>query len=101
MLVSRGVDLSQYSDAEEFELLEMEKARLTIEFGREAVKIMAMARDSQHANALIEQLKKIYFIGYEDRKKTRVDEDVAELIEISKKTFSVRRGPGGYNLEIT
>ena len=79
----------------------MEKARLNLEFGREAVKIMAACPNNQHANALIEQLKRVYFIGYEQKRKARLEKEVEELIEISKRTFKIRRGPGGYNLEVT
>jgi len=98
--MARGVRLTDYSLLEQADLLEAERMTLLIEFGKEVVRIMSVAQDSKHAQALIEHLKKIYFIGYEEQEKRKLLKDADELVRLSQMTFNVVQGPGGHRLEI-
>jgi hypothetical protein len=93
------VPLSDYDPLEQVDLLEAEQRSLVIEFGREVVHVTAATRgDPQASSALIEHLKKLYFIGHEERQKLRAQEDAAELVRLSKLTFRLSKGPGGANV---
>lgn len=95
-LISRGVRLSDFSSLERVDLLEAERQNLLIEFGRETIRIMSSAKDSNQAMALIEHLKRIYFIGYEDQERRRMKRDAEELVKLSQLTFHVTpRGDSG------
>lgn len=74
---------------------------ILIDFGKEAVRIMSQAKDANHARALIEHLKKIYFIGHEDKEKEEISRQVETLVDMAQKTFRVTRTPGGPSLEIS
>lgn len=91
--------LPDFDPLEQIDLIEAEQRSLLIEFGREVIRINASVKDSHASGALIEHLKRLYFIGHEERRKRRAQEDAAELVKLSKMTFRVTRGPGGPVLE--
>ena len=95
------MDLSQYSELEQIDLIEAEKANLLIEVGREIVRILSVAKDARQADALIEQIKRIYFIGYEEEKRRDMKKEIDELVELTKMTFELVSGPGGVTLEMS
>ena len=99
-MISRGVPLSQYSDLEQIDFIEAERQNLLIEFGRETVRIMSSSPDRSRAMALIEQLKKIYFIGYEEQERRKMQKEAEELVKLSQMTFRVTPKAGGGILEI-
>lgn len=98
--MARGVHLPDFDMLEQVDLMEAERRTLLIEFGREVVHVLAMAKDQQQAQALIDHLKHIYFIGYEDQERQKLKEQADELVRLSKLTFRVSAGPGGATLEI-
>lgn len=97
--MARGVPLTNYSLMEQADLIEVERMNILIEFGKEVVRIMAVAQDAKQAQALIEHLKKIYFIGHEEQEKRKLLRDADELVRLSQMSFNVTRGPGGWTLE--
>lgn len=98
-LAARGVRLPDYEMLEQTDLIEAERQSLLIEFGKETVRILSAARDSAQANALIEHLKKIYFIGYEEQERRRIKEQAEELVRLSQLTFHVTPTKEGGILE--
>jgi hypothetical protein len=61
---------------------------------------MSSSRDNASANSLVENLKKLYFIGYEAGKKREIAKEAEQLVDMAKKTFEIKWGPGGAVLEI-
>ena len=100
-MVAGGVDLTLLSEAEEFEYLEFERAQQNKEFGRDAMMLAAMCQDNRHGNDLIEQLRKIYFIGYEEHERSRMEKEVEELVKLTKKTFRLHAVGKSHKLEVT
>lgn len=92
--------LPDYDPLEQVDLLEAEKRDLLIEFGKEVVHVLASAKDSRQAMSLIEHLKRVYFIGHEEREKRRIKEEADELIRLSQLTFRVSPSKGGGILTI-
>lgn len=92
--------LHKYSALEQVDFIEAERQNLLIEFGRETVRILSNAKDSNKAMALIDHLKRIYFIGYEDQERRRLKKEAEELVKLSRLTFRVTPTPGGGILEV-
>lgn len=87
---------------EQTDLLEVERRGLLMEFGREAVHILATAKDHQQALALIEHLRRIYFVGYEEQEQARVRAQADELVRLGQLAYRVVSKPGGAQvLEVT
>ena len=94
------MELTKFSPEEEADILHAEQLNILIEFGRETIRVHSQAKDRQVSDALIEHLKKLYFIGYEKRKKEEISKDAERLVELSRGTFKVRWGPRGAELEM-
>ena len=102
--MANGVRLPDYSLMEQVDFVEAEKRSLLIEFGKECVRILSSAKareDPNRANALIEHLKEIYFIGYGDRKRRKIKDQASELIRLTQMTFHAVPTPDGGRLEMS
>lgn len=94
-LLTRGVPLSEYSPLEQTDFIEAERHELLIDFGKQAILVMASAKNHEHAMALIERLRKIYFIEAEEQERKLIAQQADELIRLSKFTFRVVPTAGG------
>lgn len=72
-----------------------------IEFGKEAINIMATAQDKDHAISLINHLKKIFFVDESKKEKAHISKQADELIRLSQLTYRIAPKAGRANLEIT
>ncbi len=100
-LVARGVRLTDYSMLEQVDLLEAEKRDLFIDFGKETVRILSTARDSDKALALVKHLKKVFFVEESGKEKELIKDQADELIRLSQLTYRITPKRGGGTLEIT
>lgn len=98
--MARGVRLEDFDPLEQFDLMEAERRGLLIEFGKETIRIMSSAKDSNQAMALIGHLRRIYFIDEEEKEKRRIRKEAEELVRLSQMTFRVVTSPSGAVLEI-
>lgn len=89
-----------FSMLEQTDLIEAERRSLLMEFGKEAIHIMSSAKDHDRAMALIEYLRRIYFIGYEERQQEKARAQADELIRLGQLTYRVVPKAGGAALEI-
>jgi hypothetical protein len=89
------VQLPEFGLLEQADLVEAERRSLLIEFGKEAVQVFSTAKDHDKAVALLEELRKIYFIGYEEKQKRQIREQADELIRLSQLTYRISPKPGG------
>jgi hypothetical protein len=80
---------------EQADLIEVERRGLLIEFGKEAIRVFSTAKDHDKAVALLDELRKIYFIGYEEKQKHQIREQADELIRLSQLTYRITPKPGG------
>jgi hypothetical protein len=80
---------------EQTDLLEVERRGLLMEFGKEAIRILSTAKDHQKALALIEHLRRIYFVGYEEQEQAKVRAQADELIRLGQLAYRVVSKPGG------
>lgn len=92
--------LQDYSLLEQTDLIAAERHNLLMEFGKEAIRIMSTAKDSEKAMALIEHLRGIYFIGYKEKQEEKERKQTEELIRLGQLTYRVIPKPGGGVLEI-
>jgi len=81
--------------------MEAERRGLLIEFGRETIHILSAAKDSSQAMALIDHLRRIYFIDEEEKEKRKIRKEAEELVRLSQMTFRVVPSPSGAVLEIS
>jgi len=89
------VPLADYSALEQVDFIEAERHELLIDFGKQAILVMASAKNHDHAMALIERLRKIYFIEAEEQERQLIAKQADELIRLSKFTFRVVPTAGG------
>ena len=94
-LLTRGVPLHQYDQLEQTDFIEAERHELLMDFGKQAILIMASAKSHDHAMALIERLRKIYFIEAEEQEKKLIAQQADELIRLTKYAFRVVPTAGG------
>jgi len=96
------VDLTEHGSLEQVDLLEAEKRELLMRFMDQIVQIMASAGPSKESMELISKLKNVYFVGYAERQKVESQRAAQELIELSKKVFTISPGVRGgpYRLEV-
>lgn len=96
--MSRGVHLQEFSLLEQADLIETERRGLLIEFGKEAIRVFSTAKDHDKAIALLEELRKIYFIGYEEKQRRQIRDQTDELVRLSQLTYRITPKPGGGGL---
>lgn len=94
-LLARGVPLHQYSALEQVDFIENERQVLLREFGREAIHIMATAKNHDKAMILIERLRKIYFIEAAEEEKKLIARQADELIRLAQYAYRVVPTAGG------
>lgn len=87
--------LHQYSPLEQNDFIEAERHELLMDFGKQAILVMASAKNHDHAMALIERLRKIYFIEAAEQDKKLLEQQADELIQAMKYTFRVVPTAGG------
>jgi prephenate dehydrogenase len=85
---------------EQTDLIEAERRNLLMEFGKEAIHILSSAKDHDKAMALIEYLRRIYFIGYEETQQEKARAQAEEIVRLGQLTYRVVLKPGGGTLEI-
>jgi hypothetical protein len=94
------VDLSQYSEEEESDIIHAEQLMDLRQFGVEVVRIYSKAKDRQTADALVDKLKSLFFLDYTEKKKRDIAKEAEELVEMTRKAYKVRWGPRGLEMEI-
>lgn len=87
--------MDTYSELEQIDFVEAERHTLLMDFSKQAILIMASAKNHDHAMALIERLRKIYFIEAEEQDRQLIARQADELIRLSKFTFRVIPTAGG------
>lgn len=87
--------LPDYSLLEQVDLVEAERQEDLKDFGKQAIMIMALAKDHDHAMALIEKMRKIYFIEAAEQEKQLLDRQADELIRLAKYAYRVVPTAGG------
>lgn len=92
--------LSEWSLLEQTDIIEAEKRDLLIDFGKETVRVMSNAKDPSKAMALIEHLRRIYFVEAEEQDQQNTREQVDELIRLAQLTYRVEPRKGGALLTI-
>lgn len=100
-MIAKGVPLPDYDILEQVDILEAEKRNLMIEFGKGAIQIMATAKDKDHAIALIDHLKKIFFVDEEKKDRVQISRQADELIRLGQLTYRITPKAGRASLEIT
>jgi hypothetical protein len=100
-LIAKGVRLPDFSLLEQIDLLEVERKNLMIDFGKEAIRIMSTAKDSDKALALISHLRKIFFIDEERKEKEKISKQADELLRLGQLTYRIAPKEGRGILEIT
>ena len=94
------MDIREYDLLEQQDFLEVERKELYMRFIEQTNSIFATARDAEQASKLVERLKIEYFVDYLSQKKETQTKQVAELLEMQKKTYSVTATGGGLFMEI-
>jgi len=94
-LLIRGVRLSNYSQLEQIDFIEAERHELLMDFGKQAILILASAKHHDHAMALIERLRKIYFIEAVEQERELMAQQADELIRLTKYAFKIVPTAGG------
>lgn len=94
-LLARGVRLDRYPALEQCDLIEAVRREFLIDFGKQAILIMASAKSHDHAMALIERLRKLYFIEAAEQEKRLLADQADELIRLSQYAFRVVPTAGG------
>ena len=94
-LLARGVPLKDYDQLEQIDFIEAERHELLLDFGKQAILILASAKSHDHAMALIERLRKIYFIEAAEQEKQLIAQQADELIRLAKFTYRVVPTAGG------
>ena len=87
--------LQDYSLLEQTDLIEAERRNLLMEFGKEAIHVMATAKDSRMAMSLIDHLRRLYFVGYEEQEQEKIRVQANELIRLGQLAYRVVTKPGG------
>lgn len=81
--------------------MEAERRGLLIDFGKEVIHVLSSAKDGKQAQALIQHLRRLYFIDEEARERARTKVDAEELIRLSQLTYRITpKAGGGGTLEI-
>lgn len=93
--------LTQFDPLEQVDLIEAEKRMVLADFGKEVVRIHAMARDKDSAAKLVNHLRKVYFIDDSDAEREKAQKQADELIKMSQAVFEVRRTAHGAAVEIS
>jgi hypothetical protein len=95
------VRLTEYDILEQVDILEAEKRNLFIEFGKAALTIMSTAKDSDTALALVNHLRKIFFVDDKQKEREQIKDQADELIRLSQLTYRIAPGRGRGILEVT
>jgi hypothetical protein len=95
------VPLSDYDLLEQVDLIEAEKRMVLADFGKEVVRIYAMAKDPKEADKLVSHLRKVYFVDESDAEKHRLKKQADELISMTQSVFKVRKTAFGAAVEIS
>lgn len=97
------MDLTQHGHLEQVDLLEAEKRDLLMRFMDQVVNIMSSAGGTPEAMELIKRLKSVYFVGYAEKQKIESQRAAQELVELSRKVFTLSPGArgGAYRIEVS
>ena len=87
--------LPDYSLLEQVDIIEAERQEDLKDFGKQALLIMSTTKDHDHAMALIEKMRKIYFIEAAEQEKQLLARQADELIRLAKYSYRVVPTAGG------
>jgi hypothetical protein len=84
------VHLPSYDLLEQIDLIEAEKRDLLMRFMDTVVQVYASSGPTDDARELINRLRNVYFVGYEEVEKQQAEKAARELEALSRKVFRIR-----------
>lgn len=95
------MDLSEYSELEQYDFVEAERRELTMKFVEQTNHIFATAADKDHAKKLVQRLQDEYFIGHKEDRSSKEMRLSQEILDMQEKTYKMTTTGGSGVLEIT